>query len=118
MFVNQHCQVKLFNQYTMAEMELSSWKYLSDKKHNYKKYIYSPYLIYRYVMFSGENFIILLDLLTIYPWRNHSSDQNALNTFLTDLLLSFCIFRHTSSGFIYVMLYASKSENTFTKKIL
>ncbi len=43
---------------------------------------------------SGEYFIILLDLLTISPWRDHGSDQNASGMLCTDLFLSLCIFRH------------------------
>ncbi len=43
---------------------------------------------------SGEYFIILLDLLTIRPWRDHGSDWNVSGMLCTDLFLSFCIFRH------------------------
>ncbi len=32
--------------------------------------------------------------LTIRPWRDHGSDRNASGTLMTDLLLSFCIYRH------------------------
>ncbi len=41
----------------------------------------------------------------IHPWRDHGSDRNASGMLVTDLLLSFCIYRHIQLQFhIYMAI--------------
>ncbi len=68
----------------------------------YRDHLCSPSL--------GEYFIILLDLLTIRPWRDHSSDRNAWGTLCTDLFVSFCILRHFQPQFDIFILCACQND--------
>ncbi len=52
---------------------------------------------------SGEYFVILLDSLTIRPWRDHDSDRNASGTLLWLIGSCHSVFLGTSiSCFIYI----------------
>ncbi len=53
--------------------------------------------------FSVEYFVILLDSLTICPWRDHGSDRNTAGTLLWLICSCHSVFLGiSSSGFIYV----------------
>ncbi len=67
---------------------------------------------------SGEYFVILLDSLTINPWRDHGSDRNTSGTLLWLIYSCHSVFLGTSSsGFIY---YGTdpKMYNTINNKVL
>ncbi len=52
-----------------------------------------PFFPVKYkTLFPGKYYQILLDLLTIRPWRDHGSDQNAPGTLVTDLFFVILYF--------------------------
>ncbi len=69
---------------------------------------------------SGEYFVILLDSLTIRPWRDHGSDRNASGTLLWLICSCHSVFLGTSSfGFIYyfIMPISSQKSNMALKSM-
>ncbi len=68
---------------------------------------------HQWSLFPGKYYQILLDLLTIRLWRDHSSDRNVLGTLVTVYIyIFFSVFIGTSSsGFIYLYKITLFSQN-------
>ncbi len=65
---------------------------------------------------SGEYFVILLDSLTIHPWRDHGSDRNTSGMLLWLICSCHFVFLGTSSsGSIQIHKYLEGNE-CFKKK--
>ncbi len=66
----------------------------------------------RYISQPCKYYQILLDLLTIRPWRDHGSDRNASGTLVTVFFVCHSVLLGTSSSvFIYILPMLSHYHN-------